>query len=104
MKEKLIEKLEIRLKYQNLNRDTNEDLLGLYIDNAVDEICEWRNLSNNDEVLSGRWDNAIMEFVVESLVYNGSEGKSYETTSGITNQYLGTPIDGLHTRVDQRAR
>ena len=105
MKEKLIEKLQERLKYQNHNRDTDSNLLSLYINDAIEAIIDWRNLSDDSpELLSGRWDTVITEFVVESLQYSGSEGKDREVVSGLTNQYFGDPLSNLHTRVPQRIR
>jgi hypothetical protein len=77
-------------------------LLGLYIDYAINEITQWRHLSDETEFLNGIWDIPISEFVCESLVANGSEGKSGESGSGMTSSYYADPITNLRSRVPQR--
>lgn len=90
------------MTYNNPNAEFSEDLLGLYIDGAIDELYAWRKLSNDAEFLDGRYDSVIQEFVVESLNVNGNEGKSSENSSGMASNYYGDPIANLRSRVSQR--
>lgn len=90
------------MTYNNPNAEFSEDLLGLYIDGAIDELYAWRKLSNDAEFLDGRYDSVIQEFVVESLNVNGNEGKASESSSGMTSNYYGDPIANLRSRVSQR--
>lgn len=101
MKSALQEKIKRRLEF-NSEYETDEDLINDFIESAINEIIEWRHLEQDNEFLSGMYDNAIIRFVIESYNILGVEGQTYESNGATAKQYSGTPLSRLKSSISQR--
>lgn len=97
----ILDKAKRRIEF-NSEYTANEDLIADFIDSAFDEIRGWRKLDNDTELLTGIYDNNIVEFVVESYNRMGIEGQSYDGNGSNTRQYSGTPLSRLLGSIPQR--
>ena len=101
MKSTLQEKIVRRLEF-NSEWEADEELVNDFIDTAINEIFLWRKLSNDDELLSGRYDGNIIRFVIESYNMLGVEGQTYESNGQTAKQYAQTPLSRLKSSIPQR--
>lgn len=101
MKSTLKEKITRRLQY-NSEYEPDSDIIDDFIDSAITEIKIWRKASNDNELLTGMYDNNIINFVIESYLIMGVEGQSYDGNGSTTKQYSGTPLSRLKGSIPQR--
>ena len=101
MKSTLKEKIIRRLQY-NSEYEPDSDIIDDFIDSAITEIKIWRKASNDNELLTGMYDNNIINFVIESYLIMGVEGQSYDGNGSTTKQYSGTPLSRLKGSIPQR--
>lgn len=101
MKSTLKEKIIRRLQY-NSEYEPDSAIIDDFIDSAITEIKIWRKASNDNELLTGMYDNNIINFVIESYLIMGVEGQSYDGNGSTTKQYSGTPLSRLKGSIPQR--
>jgi len=101
MKSNLLEKIARRLNY-NSEYEADEDLIEDFIDSAINEIIVWRRLDSDEEILSGRYDTNIVNFVIESYNIQGIEGQSYEGNGATSKQFTESPLSRLKSSIPQR--
>lgn len=101
MKSTLKEKITKRLQF-NSEYEPDSDIVDDFIDSAITEIKIWRKASNDNELLTGMYDNNIINFVIESYLIMGVEGQSYDGNGSTTKQYSGTPLSRLKGSIPQR--
>lgn len=101
MKDELQEKIKRRLEF-NSEYEADEDIINDFIDSAINEIANWRHLTDESEYLSGMYDNSIIRFVIESYNQMGIEGQSYEANGATSKQFAETPLARLLSSIPQR--
>lgn len=103
LKETLTQKIQRRLKVNNPNFDVDNEVIGDFIDSAINIIKQWRKLDTNEtEFLEGLYDNNIIQYVVE--VYNrlGLEGQSTDNALGNGKSFVNSPENNLKSSIPQR--
>lgn len=101
MKSSLEEKIVRRLEF-NTEYSADTDLIDDFLDAAFSEINRWRKNTDNTELLSGVYDNNIVDFVIESYNAMGIEGQVYDSNGTSARQYSGSPLSRLKTSIKQR--
>lgn len=101
MSSTLTAKIKRRLEF-NSEYEADEELIKDFIDSAFSEIKRWRKTEEDTELLSGMYDNNIVNFVVESYNTMGIEGQSYDSNGTSARQYSGTPLSRLKGSITQR--
>lgn len=102
MKETLLEKIQRKLAYNSPDFEFDEEFLQDLIDEAYTIIYNWRKLSKNDEMLSGRYDTNIIQYVIESINATGIEGQKASSANGISKSFYNTPEANLKSSISQR--
>lgn len=101
LKSTLLDKIKRRIEY-NSDYEVDDELIEDFIDSAVLEIKDWRRLEDDTEILTGRYDNNIIRYVIESYNMLGIEGQSYESNGSSSKQYNTTPLSNLRSSITQR--
>lgn len=101
MRAMLLEKTQRKLSLNLPNYTYDEETLGDYFDDAVSIIKDWKRNYNDSLVLSGNYDTAIIQFVIESIGVSGIEGQSSSTANGNKKVFFATPEDNLKAKIPQ---
>ena len=101
MKSNLTEKIQRRLGLNNPNTEYDEDLIGDYIEEAVNIINDWARPIDETGFTSGEYNSAIVLYVIESINTNGAEGYSSFSDGNQKNVLKNSPVGNLKSRIPQ---
>lgn len=89
---------------QNINKDGSELKSVLYnlCDKGIQIIKQWRKQKNDDELLAGKWDSQLSDYIVDS--YNALNEENYKTSNigGTSRTYNMTPESALKSKIPQK--
>lgn len=101
MKTSLLEKAQRKLSLNNYDYTYDTDLLGDYFDDAINIIKDWKKNFNDSLILTGVYDKYIVEFIIQSINYNGLEGQTSSSANGVSKTFIATPESNLKGSIPQ---
>ena len=101
MQDTILKKAQRKLANNFPDYEYDEDLLADYFDDACAIIRDWRKLSSDNLILSGKYDREIVQFIIESINASGMEGQSSSAANGISKSFYATPEANLKGSIPQ---
>ena len=101
MKTAIVKKAQGKLSLNSPNYVYSEEILGIYFDDAIDIIVDWKRLSDVDSIISGIYDKNIVQFIIESIVISGMEGQSSNSSNGNKKVFIASPESNLKSSIPQ---
>ena len=90
------------MQYNSPDIDIDEEYLEDLINEAYTIIYNWRRLSKDDEILTGRYDTQIISYVLETINASGIEGQKSSNANGNSKTFINTPENNLKSSIPQR--
>lgn len=104
-KQSVVEKSTRRIKFQSNYGSNYPELAAIlndFCDNGVSIITQWRKLSDETEIVSGKWDSQLVEYVVNSFNSMNDENLNSSTANGTTRNYRMSAESMLKSKIPQR--
>lgn len=101
MKTSLVEKSQRKLSLNSEDYVYDDTLLSDYFDDAILIIKDWKRNYNDNYILQGNYDSIIVDFIIQSINYNGLEGQSSNSANGISRTFVATPKAMLQSSIPQ---
>ena len=101
MKQSLVAKAQRKLQFNASDYEYDEDYLGDLFDEACNIILDWKKLSSTNSFLDGRYDSAIVRYIVESINMSGIEGQTSSSANGNTKTFRNSPEGNLKASIPQ---
>jgi len=101
MKTALIGKAQRKLSLNAYDYTYDTNVLGDYFDDAISIIKDWKKNYNDSLVLTGVYDKYIVEFIIQSINYNGLEGQTSSSANGVSKTFIATPESNLKSSIPQ---
>lgn len=101
MQTSILEKVQRRLQFNASDYEYDEEYLADFFEEACNIIVDWKRLSSTDSFLDGRYDSAIVRYIVESVNMSGIEGQTSSSANGNTKSFHNSPEGNLKSSIPQ---
>lgn len=101
MKTQVLKKAQIKLANNFPDYTYSDELLGVYFDDAIDIIMEWKKYTKESSVYNGNYDSKVVKFIIESLNVSGLEGQSSSSANNNSKTFIATPEANLKASIPQ---